>query len=123
MKNLAIVFIYLLTLISCATEKPIMSPIVSTFSNVSTSSQEVSSKVNKSIATNANASELTNICATFPKYKNELLNVEIINLKKNIQNYIYSLESSNFSAKNSELKKVKQSYINIQKQSKSLQKL
>jgi hypothetical protein len=100
-----------------------MSPIANAYSESSISTEKISTSFNRSVVANAYASELTNTCSLFPKFKNKALNSEIVSLKTNIQNYVYALEANNKMGKTRELKKVEKSYINIQKLRKDLPKL
>lgn len=111
----------LLTITSCATEKLNMSPLSGSFSSDAKSeSDEKSISIN--ITENVNASEITNLISTFPKFSNTAVNVEVTNLKYILQNYLYAIESGNMSGKNITIRKLEKSYKSIQKLRKYLKK-
>jgi len=110
---------------SCATEKPNFSPLSNSFYSESKGSDsEKGSKKNIeiNIKENVNASEISNLIATFPQFKHTALNNEITTLKYSLQNYLYAIDASNSSGKNKALKSFEKSYKRIQKLRVSLDK-
>lgn len=110
----------LLTIISssCATEKLNTSPLTNNFySEAKTAEAELDATkgFTININDNVNASEITNLISTFPKFKNSGLNEQIQVLKYNLQNYLYALDAGNSAGKNRNIKSLEKSYKNIQK--------
>jgi len=121
MKRLFFLGILLIITSSCATEKLNMSPVSGSFSSdAKTESDNKSISVN--ITENVNASEITNLISTFPKFSNPALNEETSNLKYTLQNYLYAIESGNKSGKNKTIRNLEKSYKKIQKLRKNLKK-
>jgi len=124
MKKLSFIGILLVMITSsCATEKLNVSPMSNIFSG---EKKGTSSDTNKSITVNinenVNASEITNLVASFPKFKNSALNEEINILKYSLQNYLYAIDSGNISGKNKTIKDMEKSYKKIQQLRKYLNK-
>jgi len=111
----------LLLITSCATEKVNMSPLSADFSSEATV-QPDSRSVGINITENINASEITNLISTFPRFSNSAVNEEVKTLKFTLQNYLYAVESGNTSGKNKTVKSLEKSYKNIQKLRKYLKK-
>jgi hypothetical protein len=65
---------------------------------------EIKKNFNINIKENVNASEISNIISTFPKFKNNGLNDEITNLKYSLQNYLYAIDANNSTGKTEHLK-------------------
>lgn len=121
MKRLFFLGILLIITSSCATEKLNMSPLSNSFSSdAKTESDNKSVSIN--ITENVNASEITNLISTFPKFSNSALNEEVSNLKYTLQNYLYAIESGNKSGKNKTIRNLEKSYKSIQKLRKYLKK-
>ncbi|MFC3160563.1 hypothetical protein ACFOEQ_20710 [Chryseobacterium arachidis] len=74
------------------------------------------------IKENVNASEISNLIATFPQFKNTALNTEITALKYSLQNYLYAIDANNPSGKNRTIKDFEKSYKKIQKLRQNLNK-
>ncbi|WP_144283494.1 hypothetical protein [Chryseobacterium echinoideorum] len=104
---------------SCATEKPNLSPLTD---SGTVSNSESSKGVNINITGNINASEITNLISSFPKFSNSALNEEITVLKYTLQNYLYAVESGNISGKKKAIKNLEKSYKSIQKLRRFLKK-
>ncbi|WP_312088821.1 hypothetical protein [Chryseobacterium sp.] len=120
MKRLCILGIVYIFMTSCATEKLNLSPISS---NVSSGGDSDTGKgITINISENINASEITNLISSFPKFSNSALNDEIVSLKYTLQNYLYAIEAGNISGKSKTLKSMEKSYKNIQKLRKYLKK-
>jgi len=108
---------------SCATEKLNLSPLSNTFSSDSKSvDSEDSKSISINITENVNASEITNLISTFPKFTNSAVNNEVITLKYTLQNYLYAIAAGNTSGKNKTIKNLEKSYKNIQKLRRYLKK-
>ena len=63
----------------------------------------------------AYASTISNLISTFPKFKNDAVNLEVSELKNTITDYIYSVQSYNSREKDIQLKKFEKTYRSIQK--------
>lgn len=108
---------------SCATEKLNLSPLSNNFySETKGSDSDRGSKksFNINIKENTNASEISNIISTFPKFKSNGLNDEITSLKYSLQNYLYAIDANNSAGKTRALKSFEKSYKKIQKQRQDL---
>lgn len=123
MKRLVFFGVLIILTSSCATEKLNLSPLSNNFySDAKGSDSDRSSKksFNINIKENVNASEISNIVSTFPKFKNNGLNDEVTNLKYSLQNYLYAIDANNSTGKSRALKNFEKSYRKIQKQRQSL---
>jgi hypothetical protein len=106
----------LIIITSCATEKLNFSPLSNSFySDAKSSDSDRGLKKSINIKENVNASEISNLISTFPKFKNTDLNNEVTNLKYSLQNYLYALDASNISGKDRSIKSFEKSYKKIQK--------
>ena len=115
MKNAVYLLLIVFTFFtSCATEKFNVSPLNNSLST-SDKKRNLKDKWNKTITANVNASEITNLIATFPKFRNEAVNKEISKLKSSLQNYLYAYDAYNMDGRNRSMQKVKNSYRKIQK--------
>lgn len=118
MKRLIFFGILIIITSSCATEKPNFSPLSTSFySETKGSDSDRGSKnsIEINIKENVNASEISNLIATFPQFKNTALNNEITALKYSLQNYLYAIDASNMQGKNRAAKDFEKSYKKIQK--------
>ncbi len=120
-----LIFFGILTIItaSCTTEKPNFSPLSNNFyseAKGSDSDNDTPNSIEMNVKENVNASEISNLTATFPQFKSTALNTEITALKYSLQNYLYAIDASNISGKNKALKDFEKSYKKIQKLRKSL---
>ncbi|MBD3903645.1 hypothetical protein NAL32_01095 [Chryseobacterium sp. Ch-15] len=123
MRRLLFLGILILITSSCATEKLNLSPLSNTFSSDSKSADSENSKsISINITENVNASEITNLISTFPKFSNTAVNDEVSTLKYTLQNYLYAVAAGNNSGKNKTIKNLEKSYKNIQKLRKYLKK-
>ena len=123
MRRLLFLGTLLLITSSCATEKLNLSPLSNTFSSDSKSvDSEDSKSISINITENVNASEITNLISTFPKFTNSAVNNEVITLKYTLQNYLYAIAAGNTSGKNKTIKNLEKSYKNIQKLRRYLKK-
>ncbi|AZA58889.1 hypothetical protein EG349_09495 [Chryseobacterium shandongense] len=115
----------LIVITSCATEKQNFSPLSTSFyseSKGSDSDKGTKNSIDINVKSNVNASEISNLIATFPKFRNTALNTEIIALKYSLQNYLYAIDADNLSGKNKALKDFEKSYKKIQKLRQNLNK-
>lgn len=119
MKRLFIVGIVSVFITSCATEKLNLSPLSD--SAAGTNSED-SRGVGINITENINASEITNLISSFPRFSNSALNEEVTVLKYTLQNYLYAVESGNVSGKSKAVKNLEKSYKSIQKLRRFLKK-
>lgn len=125
MKRLVFFGVLIILTSSCATEKLNLSPLSNNFySETKGSDSDRGSKksFNINIKENVNASEISNLISTFPKFKNNGLNDEITSMKYSLQNYLYAIDANNSSGKSRALKSFEKSYRKIQKSRQSLDK-
>ena len=125
MKRLVFFGVLILLTSSCATEKFNLSPLSNNFySETKGSDSDRGSKksFNINIKENVNASEISNLISTFPKFKNDGLNEEITSLKYSLQNYLYAIDANNSTGKSRALKSFEKTYKKIQKSRQKLDK-
>lgn len=93
---------------SCTTESNITSD---------NNSIEVSSGLARSISPEkiSYASTISNLVATFPKFKNDAVNSEVKNLKQDLMGYLNALQTYNNKEKEQSIKHFESSYKKIQK--------
>lgn len=104
-------FLFLLSCISCKVEKINLSPVQKSNNAKSVSMMERIESVDY-------ASEITNLCATIPRFRSEAVNKEISVLKKHLTSYLSGIDRYDVrSAKNSYAK-----YENTYKKIQSLKK-
>ncbi|MBE4951289.1 hypothetical protein [Chryseobacterium culicis] len=118
MKRLIFLGVLIILTSSCATEKLNLSPLSNNFySDTKGSDSDRGSKknFNINIKENINASEISNMVSTFPKFKNNGINEEITSLKYSLQNYLYAIDANNSTGKSRALKSFEKSYKKIQK--------
>ncbi|EJL68043.1 hypothetical protein [Chryseobacterium populi] len=118
MKHLFFIGLILILTSSCATEKLNFSPLSNNFyseAKGSDSDRGVKKSIDINIKENVNASEISNLISTFPKFKNPNLNEEVTTLKYSLQNYLYAIDANNISGKNRSVKDFEKSYKKIQK--------
>lgn len=110
---------------SCASEKPNFSPLSNSFyseTKGSDSDRGPKNSIEINVKENVNASEISNLIATFPQFKNNALNNEITALKYSLQNYLYAIDANNMQGKNRAAKDFEKSYKKIQKLRQNLKK-
>lgn len=115
----------LLIITSCATEKQNFSPLSTGFyseTKGSDSDKGAKNSIDINVKSNVNASEISNLIATFPKFRNTALNSEVITLKYSLQNYLYAIDADNLNGKNKALKDFEKSYKKVQKLRQNLNK-
>ncbi len=106
-------------LLSCMAEKGNTSPLVTTFGEGGTA-VTISEKYYENFRKNTNAAEITNLTSTFPVFSHKAVDKEVDNLKINLNNYIYAIESFNIRGKERSLKAVEESYKKLQHYRKKL---
>ena len=102
------------TLTNCAVEKFNMSPINSTIST-GNDSGSLESRLGKAMQNNVNAAEITNLISTFPKFRNDGVNLEVSRLKQHLQNYLYAYGAYDINGKNRNLREIERTYKKIQR--------
>ncbi|HAO06845.1 hypothetical protein [Chryseobacterium mucoviscidosis] len=118
MKRIIFFGVLLIIISSCATEKPNFSPLSNSFyseTKGSDSDKGAKNNIEVNVGDNVNASEISNLIATFPQFKNNALNTEITTLKYSLQNYLYAIDAGNLQGKNRAIKDFEKSYKKIQK--------
>ena len=68
------------------------------------------------------SSEITNLIASFPKFSNDAINKEVVNLKYHLKDYIGAMEEYNMTGLKNAEKKFEKSYKNLQKLRKYLKR-
>lgn len=117
--------VLLLIITSCATEKLNLSPLSNNFyseTKGSDSNRGAKKGFDINLKENVNASEISNLISTFPKFKNNDLNDEITSLKYSLQNYLYAIDANNPAGKSRSIKSFEKSYKKIQKLRQQLDK-
>ena len=117
--------VLLLIITSCATEKLNLSPLSNNFyseTKGSDSDRGAKKGFDINLKENVNASEISNLISTFPKFKNNGLNDEITSLKYSLQNYLYAIDANNPAGKSRSIKSFEKSYKKIQKLRQQLDK-
>lgn len=102
------------TLTNCAVEKFNMSPLNSTIST-GIDSGSLESRLGKAMQNNVNAAEITNLISTFPKFRNDGVNLEVSRLKQHLQNYLYAYGAYDINGKNRNLREIERTYKKIQR--------
>jgi hypothetical protein len=125
MRRLIFFGVLLIITSSCASEKPNFSPLSNSFysdTKGSDSDRGLKKSIDINIRENVNASEISNLIATFPKFKDAKLNEEVTALKYSLQNYLYAIDANNVAGKNRSIKSFEKSYKKIQKLRQNLNK-
>ncbi|KMQ68075.1 hypothetical protein ACM39_09450 [Chryseobacterium sp. FH2] len=118
MKRLFFFGIILIITSSCATEKLNFSPLSNSFYSESkgdTDKKGLKKSIEINIKENVNASEISNLISTFPRFKNIDVNEQVTELKYSLQNYLYAIDAGNISGKDRAIKSFEKSYKKIQK--------
>lgn len=99
----------ILILPSCSTESSILSD--------NSLGLDFTSGVTRSISPEkiAYASTISNLVSTFPKFRNDALNSEIVGLKKNLSDYLNALQVYESTDRTVAIKHFEQNYKKIQK--------
>ena len=113
------ILLLLLTL-SCTTEKINLSPIGDPIVGSSIKSPTYTLEQRKNII--FYSSELTNMMATFPKFGNDAVNREVLNLKSHLKDYIGAIEEYNINHLDKSELKFEKSYKKLQQLRKFLNK-
>ncbi len=111
-----------ITITSCASEKFNVSPLSNSLTQKGTKTGSLEDVLGGTMINNIYASEITNLIATFPKFKNDAVNIEVTKLKSELQNYLYAFEAYNIAGKHRALKSIQHSYKKIQKHRNKLNK-
>ncbi len=115
MKKIFYSLTFLTILSSCASEKYGNSPITAAISSYESNPVSLQQIYGDTMKDNLNASEITNLISTFPKFGNDAVNKEVAVLKLALQNYLYAYEAFNLSGKQRAMKEFEKSYKKIQK--------
>lgn len=111
--NVGFSFIIFLA-VSCSIEKVNLSPVTES----SLTNQGQSKTVKASYDTKKNiivySSAISNLIATFPKFRNEAVNKEIANLKFHLKDYLDAMEAYNINGMDRSQRKYEQAYKKIQ---------
>lgn len=110
----------ILLLISCSVEKINFSPIGDSAEKSSDNQSNYTLTERKNLI--FYSSEITNLIATFPKFKNDAVNYEVAVLKLHLKDYLGAMEEYNLKGLKTAEKKFEKSYKNLQKLRKYLQK-
>lgn len=121
MTKLSLSFCVLLfLLISCSVEKINLSPVGD--SGLKSSDKLIPYTITEKKNLIFYSSEITNLISSFPKFKNDAVNKEIINLKTHLREYIAAMEEYDLKNLNQAEKKFQNSYKKLQKLRKFLNK-
>lgn len=109
-----------LLLLSCSTEKINLSPVGDsiTDSKGNVTSYSLSERKNLIFY----SSQITNLIASFPKFKNDAVNREVAHLKFYLKDYIGAMEEYNEKGLNNSQKNFEKSYKKLQEYRKFLNK-
>ena len=110
----------LLLIISCSVEKINLSPVTNSGSKPIDNSDIYTLTEKKNLI--FFSSEITNLIASFPKFKNDAINREIINLKIHLKDYIVAMEEYDLKNLDKAEGKFENSYKKLQKLRKYLNK-
>ena len=99
----------LLALFSCSAEKINLSPVGQTSGRNGIYSY--SERKNLIVY----SSEITNLITSFPKFKNDAVNAEVVNLKFYLKDYIGAMEAYNINGLNNSQRNFERSYKKLQK--------
>ncbi|MCZ2082999.1 MULTISPECIES: hypothetical protein [unclassified Kaistella] len=106
--NFGYILILLLSL-SCSAEKINLSPVGGM--SLQSSSYSYSERKNLIVY----SSEISNLISSFPKFKNDAVNLEVVNLKYHLKDYIGAIESYNINGLNNAQRNFEKSYKKLQK--------
>ncbi len=114
-KILLYVIISCFTLSNCAVEKFNLSPLNSTISTAGNTFDSFEERFGKTIQSNVNAAEITNLISTFPKFRSDGVNTEVNHLKHHLKNYLYAYSAYDINGKNRNLREIERTYKKIQR--------
>lgn len=106
--NFACILISLLAL-SCSAEKINLSPV----GEMSIQSEKYSYNDRKNLI--VYSSEISNLVSSFPKFRNDAVNAEVVNLKYHLKDYIAAMEAYNINGLNNAQRNFERSYKKLQK--------
>lgn len=106
--NFGYILILLLAL-SCSAEKINLSPVGGM--SLQSSSYSYSERKNLIVY----SSEISNLISSFPKFKNDAVNLEVVNLKYHLKDYIGAIEAYNINGLNNAQRNFEKSYKKLQK--------
>lgn len=112
--------ILLFTIISCSVEKINLSPVGD--SGLKSSDKLIPYTITEKKNLIFYSSEITNLIASFPKFKNDAVNKEVINLKVHLKDYIVAMEAYDLKNLNNAERKFQSSYKKLQKLRKFINK-
>ena len=98
-----------LLILSCSVEKIILSPIA----ELSNSSEKDSYSNRKNLI--VYSSEISNLITSFPKFRNDAVNLEVTNLKYHLKDYIGAMDAYNINGLNNAQRNFEKSYKKLQK--------
>ncbi len=99
----------LLLILSCSVEKINLSPIA----ELSNSSEKDSYSNRKNLI--VYSSEISNLITSFPKFRNDAVNLEVTNLKYHLKDYIGAMDAYNINGLNNAQRNFEKSYKKLQK--------
>lgn len=106
-------FLLLLLFLSCSVEKINLSPVSERFAD------SADKKMNYSLTERKNlifySSEITGLIGSFPRFRNDAVNKEVVNLKYHLKDYISAMEEYNINGLNNAHRKFEKSYKKLQK--------
>ncbi len=104
------ILISLLVAVSCSVEKINLSPV----NDLPSGNNPDSFSYNQGKEIIVYSSEITNLTATFPKFKNDAVNAEVANLKYQLKDYIGALEAYNINGMTHAQRRFEKSYKKLQ---------
>ena len=111
-RNFSYILIFFFAL-SCSAEKINLSPVGNSILEKGEGDQIYSYSERKNLI--VYSSEISNLISSFPKFRNDAVNKEIINLKYYLKDYIGAMESYNMNGLNNAQRKFEKSYKKLQK--------
>lgn len=113
-----ILFIFFME--SCSVEKINLSPISQDSAELKQTSSAYTASQRKNLI--FYSSEITNLIASFPKFRNDAVNKEVSNLKYQLKDYIGAMEEYNLTGLNKADDQFEKSYKKLQRLRKYLNK-
>ena len=112
MKSNIVFGLFCITLTSCAAEKVNDSPLTEVI--FKTPQASVVDEINSRSTNNINAAEITNLIGSFPRVKNDAVNIEVAKLKTSLKRYIFALDSYNLVERKKAFQSFEKSYKKVQ---------
>lgn len=106
-------FFVLLITLSCSVEKFNLSPVEDSVSGFGTNSPYIPTEQRKKMI--VYSSEITSLISSFPKFRNDAVNAEVVNLKYHLKDYIGAMEAYNLNGLEKAQNKFEKSYKKLQK--------